>query len=127
MRRIRGKDTGPEMAVRRALHAAGLRYHLHRRDLPGHPDIVFPAQKACVFVHGCFWHGCRQCRSGRRSVATNRAYWTAKIERNKARDKANAQLLRKLGWAVFTIWECELKGAGKLEALVSAFRARSVL
>src|SRR5262245_57356954 len=115
MRRIRGKNTRPEIAVRRALHAAGLRFRLHRRELPGCPDIVLPSRRICVFVHGCFWHGCSRCRSGRRRVASNVPYWSAKIARNKARDAQSVARLRKLGWKVLTIWECEARQPTKLK------------
>ena len=85
MRRVRGKDTQPEMAVRSMVHRLGFRYALHRRDLPGNPDLVFPARDRVIFVHGCFWHG-HSCRAGRNRPSSNSAYWTAKLDRNRARD-----------------------------------------
>lgn len=110
MARIRQKGTAPELIVRRFLHAAGLRYALHRRDLPGRPDLVFPKHRTVVFVHGCYWHG-HSCRAGR-APSSNLEYWAPKLAANKDRDdKKSAQLLS-LGWRVLTVWECQLKGAG---------------
>lgn len=106
MRKVRREDTAPEMAVRRAIHAAGLRYSLHRSDLPGKPDIVLAGRKAVVFVHGCFWHG-HSCRAGRRP-STNSDYWSAKIDRNVERDARCIEELKRLGWRVWVIWSCDL-------------------
>src|ERR1700674_4838408 len=86
MARIRSKDTAPELAVRRYLHAKGLRYRLHHAGLPGKPDLVFPARRVCVFIHGCFWHGCPHCIDGTRQVKSNSAYWSAKVAGHRARD-----------------------------------------
>lgn len=108
MRAVRGKDTGPELKVRRAAHALGYRFRLHRKDLPGSPDLVFPRLKTVVFVHGCFWHG-HDCARGARTPKTNTDYWRAKIARNVARDARTAAELAALGWKVETLWECELK------------------
>ena len=108
MRAVKGKDTKPEIALRKALFALGFRYRLNVKDLPGKPDLVFPKYKTVIFVHGCFWHGHR-CKRGKRVPKTNRAYWTEKIARNKARDKKNAAALKKLGWKVITVWECKLR------------------
>lgn len=108
MRAVRGKDTGPELKVRRAAHALGYRFRLHRKDLPGSPDLVFPRLKTAVFVHGCFWHG-HDCARGARMPKTNTDYWRAKISRNVARDARTSVELQALGWKVETIWECELK------------------
>ena len=106
MRQVRSINTKPELRVRRALHAAGFRFRLHRKDLPGHPDIVLPRFQTVVFVNGCqwHWHGCKRSRM----PATNRDYWTKKIERNVARDAENCRLLREQGWTVAIIWECQL-------------------
>src|SRR5688500_18711370 len=106
MARVRGKNTKPELAVRRAVHAAGFRFRLHRRDLPGTPDLVLPSLRTVVFVHGCFWHG-HGCRKSARP-ATNQAFWNAKLERNLARDRANMESLQRLGWRVLIVWECSL-------------------
>jgi DNA mismatch endonuclease (patch repair protein) len=119
MSRIRGKDTKPEMIVRRCLHAVGLRYRLHRRNLPGAPDIVFPSRKLAVFVHGCFWHGCPRCRDGRKQVKSNEAYWAPKLARNKARDARHAADLGGMGWTVRVIWECETRSNDALRCLAS--------
>lgn len=107
MSRIRGKDTTPELVVRRMAHALGFRFRLHRRDLPGKPDLVFPRLRAIVFVHGCFWHNHR-CQRGR-VPKSNQTYWTLKRQRNSQRDVRHVRALRKAGWRVLTIWECELK------------------
>jgi DNA mismatch endonuclease, patch repair protein len=104
MARIRSKDTQPELVVRRLLHARGYRYVLHDRRLPGTPDLVFPARCKVIFVHGCFWHGHR-CGRGFRPIA-NAAYWAAKIDANKARDRRQRRALRRLGWEVLEVFEC---------------------
>jgi DNA mismatch endonuclease (patch repair protein) len=106
MRRVKGRNTGPERAVRQVLTRLGARYRLHRADLPGRPDIILPGRRLAVLIHGCFWHGHR-CARGSRSPKTNAEYWTTKIARNRARDRQNAALLRKKGWKVLTIWECD--------------------
>lgn len=116
MAAVRASNTKPEMRVRRALHALGYRYRLHRRDLPGTPDLTFPARKAVVFVHGCFWHG-HDCPRGARHPKTNAAYWRAKIARNRERDRRAAEALAAEGWRVFTLWECALKSPDWLDAL----------
>jgi DNA mismatch endonuclease (patch repair protein) len=121
MRRVKGRDTTPERTVRRLLTALGARYRLHRKDLPGNPDIVMPGRKLAVFVHGCFWHG-HDCARGARVPRQNRDYWTAKVARNVARDQRTREALTGAGWRVETIWECELKD----EAAVSA-RLKAVL
>jgi DNA mismatch endonuclease (patch repair protein) len=117
MSRIRDKDTVPELTVRSYLHRIGLRYRLHAIDLPGKPDLVFRSAKLCVFVHGCFWHGCKNCVDGRRRVRSNSSYWHAKVSRNRARDKQQSRALRKRGWTVFTIWECQTKSESCLSLL----------
>jgi DNA mismatch endonuclease (patch repair protein) len=123
MAAIRSKDTTPELAVRRYLHARGLRYRLHPRDLPGRPDLVFSALRTCIFVHGCFWHGCPHCIDGRRQVQSNTTYWIPKIATNRARDDRHRQTLQAAGWTVFTIWECQSRDPAALESLVDAVRA----
>jgi DNA mismatch endonuclease (patch repair protein) len=108
MSRIRGRDTAPELMIRRALHARGFRYRLNDRTLPGRPDLVFPKYKAVIFVHGCFWHG-HNCHLFR-WPATRRKFWEGKIIRNQERDCTAARALREKGWRVLIIWECALKG-----------------
>ena len=125
MRRVKGKDTAPELAVRRALTALGARYRLNRKDLPGSPDIVMPGRRLAIFVHGCFWHG-HHCPRGSRVPKTNRKYWTAKVARNVARDARTSALLSEQGWRVEMIWECELKDQTALTARLSALLARPI-
>lgn len=108
MRAVKSDNTKPEIALRKALFAIGYRYRLNVKTLPGKPDIVFAKYRTAIFVHGCFWHG-HQCKRGKRVPKTNRAYWTEKIARNKARDRKNVAALRKLGWRVVTVWECKIK------------------
>ena len=108
MAAIRNKDTGPEMLVRRFLHAAGFRYHLHVRKLPGCPDLVFPSLHTVIFIHGCFWHGHENCKYYR-LPKSNEEFWRNKISRNIERDaKARAELEKQF-WHVIVIWECDLK------------------
>jgi DNA mismatch endonuclease (patch repair protein) len=109
MRRIRSKDTAPELVVRRLLRKLGFSgYRIHRADLPGKPDIAFIAHKKAIQVHGCFWHG-HTCQEGSRKPKSNQSYWLPKIALNRTRDKANAAKLSLLGWSVLTVWECELQ------------------
>jgi DNA mismatch endonuclease (patch repair protein) len=108
MAAIRSKNTKPEIVVRKMLCEMGLRYRLHRTDLPGKPDIVMPRRKMAIFVHGCFFH-MHTCRYGRVAPATNAEFWQTKRSGNAARDKRNVRQLRKLGWEVITVWECETK------------------
>lgn len=105
MRAVRGKNTTPEMLIRRALHSLGYRYALHRENLPGKPDLVFVSRRKVVFVHGCFWH-MHNCRHGRIPPVTNRDYWSSKREKNKRRDKKHIRELRADGWQVLVVWEC---------------------
>lgn len=118
MRAVKSKDTAPELAVRRAAHALGLRFRLQRTDLPGKPDLVFPSRRIALFVHGCFWHG-HDCPRGARMPQTNRAYWESKIGRNVARDAAASAALKKLGWTPRTIWECETRDPAKLSRRIA--------
>ena len=108
MRQVKGRNTAPELKVRRLLHRLGARFRLHRKDLPGAPDIVLPSRRLAIFVHGCFWHG-HDCPRGARVPKQNRDYWLAKVARNRERDAANRTALQSLGWRVETLWECELK------------------
>ena len=118
MRAVKSRDTGPELKVRRAAHALGLRFRLKRDDLPGKPDLVFPGRRVALFVHGCFWHG-HDCPRGARVPQANRAYWLAKIGRNVARDKASLAALRKLGWKPAVVWECEAADPARLARLLA--------
>ena len=108
MAKIRGKNTRPERILRSALHRLGLRFRIHAAQLPGKPDIVFPRQRVAVFVHGCFWHQHKRCRDGRRPTS-NLSYWEPKFARIHARDRACRTHLRRLGWTVLTVWECEIE------------------
>ena len=111
MSRIRGKDTKPEMLIRRGLHALGFRFRLHRRDLPGRPDLVFPGRHAAIFVHGCFWHGhdCPMCKM----PTTRPEFWRAKIDGNRDRDTRTIDALTAAGWRVLVVWECAVRGPGR--------------
>lgn len=122
MARVKSKNTTPELKVRAALWRAGLRYRLHRADLPGKPDLTFVSRRVAVFVHGCFWHG-HECPRGARMPKDNADYWRRKIERNRARDQQAATALTALGWRVLTVWECEIKDPARLDALAAAIRS----
>lgn len=117
MRKVPGKDSSAEMKLRRLLTRMGLRYRLHRKDLPGSPDVAMPGRRLAVFVHGCFWHG-HDCKRGARLPVANADYWTAKIARNRARDAAAVEALERIGWRPLTIWECELKDESAVEERV---------
>ena len=119
MARVKGRDTMPELVVRRMLWRLGARYRLDQRDLPGRPDIVLAGRKLVIFVHGCFWHG-HDCARGARVPKANRDYWTSKIGRNRARDIETHTKLEALGWRVEAVWECELKDAAALERRLAA-------
>ena len=108
MSRIRSQDTRPEMALRRQLHALGLRYTLGNKRLPGKPDLVLPRHRAVVFVHGCFWHSHQGCNIAT-TPKSNTPFWTAKFDRNVARDVRVKAELEAQGWRVFTVWECEVQ------------------
>lgn len=113
MAKIRGKDTRPELEVRRRLHALGYRFRLHAAGLPGRPDLVFHARQKVLFVHGCFWHG-HNCTHGRRRPSTRSDFWRKKMGENQARDARRIKELRKLGWRSKEIWECEIKNGSWL-------------
>lgn len=119
MRAVPGKDSSAELKVRRLLTRMGLRYRLHRRDLPGSPDVAFPGRRLALFVHGCFWHG-HDCRRGARVPKTNADYWIAKVARNRARDATVQAALAELGWRAAVVWECDLKDEVLLEARLRA-------
>ena len=120
MRAVKGKNTSPELKLRRLLHHQRYRFRLHRRDLPGNPDIVFPSRKKVIFVQGCFWHG-HGCKRGARVPKSNTAYWLQKIEKNRARDLVSQTRLEELGWEALVIWECELKDETQALEKASAF------
>ena len=120
MRAVKSKNTAPEMKVRRLARAMGHRFRLHRKDLPGAPDLVFPKSRKSIFVHGCFWHG-HDCARGARLPKANADYWLAKILRNKNRDKDVQQRLKAMGWHVLVVWECELRDIMELKSSLSAF------
>ena len=120
MRAVKGRDTGPEMTVRRLAHGMGYRYRLHRKDLPGKPDLAFPGRRKVIFVHGCFWHQ-HACPRGARSPKSSRDYWIPKLERNKQRDTENQARLCEMGWDVLVIWECEMKDRDALGKRIAAF------
>lgn len=107
MASVRSKGTGPEMAIRQSLHRRGYRYRLHRKDLPGRPDLTFVAKRKVLFINGCFWHlhpGCPRAKLPK----SNRDFWVSKLERNRRRDADSIESLRKLGWDTMTVWQCEL-------------------
>jgi DNA mismatch endonuclease Vsr len=123
MQRVRRRDTAPEMGVRRLLHRLGYRYRLHRRDLPGSPDIVFPARRKVLFVHGCFWHrhpGCRLATFPK----TRREFWGEKFTQNVERDRRKVEELRSAGWAVCVVWQCELESEPMLVERLRSFLGR---
>ncbi len=124
MRAVKGNDTVPEMMVRRAVHAMGARFRLHRRDLPGAPDLVLARHRIVIFVHGCFWHG-HDCARGARAPQHNAAYWRDKIARNRARDTRNVGALEAAGWRVIVVWECDLRRAGWRDRLSHAIKDAS--
>jgi DNA mismatch endonuclease (patch repair protein) len=122
---IRGKDTGPELIVRRFLHSRGFRYRLHAKDLPGRPDVVLPKYRTAIFVHGCFWHRHQNCRFAY-SPKSRQEFWEAKLEGNARRDERNQERLAAIGWSVAVVWECQTDDAqlaGCLDELLSTRRA----
>jgi DNA mismatch endonuclease (patch repair protein) len=123
MRRVRREHTSPELAVRQALHAAGLRFRLHTKGLPGTPDLVLKGRSSVVFVNGCFWHG-HDCAHGRVAAKSNARFWQDKIAANRARDARQRRLLRALGWHVHVVWECQTGDTRRLQRLVGLLRSR---
>lgn len=119
MKSVGTKDTGPELTVRRLLHGLGYRFRLHRRDLPGRPDIVFPSRRKVVFVHGCFWHG-HECSKGQ-LPKSRPEYWRPKIEANQARDARVIALLGRAGWTSLTLWQCEIRNLDELKLVLTEF------
>lgn len=120
MARIRNKDTSPEVALRRIIYALGYRFRLHRRDLPGKPDIVFPARRKLILMHGCFWHQHPNCAEGR-IPGSRPEYWVQKLTGNQLRDEANRAILERQGWKILVVWECELKGPAAVAKTVRKF------
>lgn len=120
MSRVKGRDTRPEKLVRTMVHRLGFRFRLHRRDLPGKPDIVFPRLHKAILVHGCFWHGHTRCARSRRPTS-NKTFWNKKLDGNIARDKRDKAELRKKGWHVLVVWECEGRKPEKLSTKVERF------
>jgi DNA mismatch endonuclease (patch repair protein) len=125
MSRIRGRDTKPELLLRRGLHARGLRFRLHRKDLPGCPDLIFPRFRAVVFVHGCFWH--RHACPMFKVPETRREFWLKKISQNVKRDRKAVVALQHEGWRVLTVWECALRGKRRLHLEIVLKKAESFL
>jgi DNA mismatch endonuclease (patch repair protein) len=119
MAAIGQKNTKPEMVVRRLLHRLGYRFRIHRKDLPGKPDIVFPGRRKIVLIHGCYWHG-HGCRVGRLPKSRTE-YWLPKIQANQARDSKNIASLQEAGWSVLVLWECDIRAANGLESTLSTF------
>ena len=124
MRRVKGRDTSPELAVRRILREAGIGYRLGGGGLPGRPDVVMKGRRTALFVHGCFWHG-HDCPRGARQPKANAAYWIAKIGRNRARDVSARTALEADGWRVVTVWECEMKAPDFAARLVAEVRGQA--
>lgn len=119
MRRVRGADTSTELAVRRLIFSMGYRYRLHRRDLPGAPDLVFAGTRKVIFVHGCFWH-LHDCGNFR-LPKSRPEYWLPKLQRNAERDRSNENSLKGLGWEVLTVWECQLRDPASVSARIATF------
>jgi len=119
MQAVRTKNTGPEMVVRSAVHRMGFRFRLHRKDLPGTPDLVFPSKRKVIFVHGCYWHG-HDCSKGH-LPKSRLGYWGPKIARNRERDSANVTALKAAGWQALVVWQCETRQTGALRRRLSRF------
>jgi DNA mismatch endonuclease (patch repair protein) len=120
MRAVKSRDTAPELKVRALLRSFAPGYRLHRKDIPGNPDIAYVGRKQAIFVHGCFWHG-HDCARGARSPKANADYWREKIARNVARDAGHLARLAELGWRALIVWECEIRDAPALEKKLRAF------
>lgn len=120
MRAVKGADTTPELAVRRLAHSMGYRFRLHRKDLPGKPDLTFPRLRKVIFVNGCFWHG-HDCARGARVPVQNREYWTRKVARNLERDTSAQSALQCLGWKSLVVWECEINDRDRLRRALRRF------
>lgn len=122
MAHVKGRDTGPEKAVRSLLHRLGYRFRLHQKDLPGNPDIVLPRHHKVIFVHGCFWHGHPGCRRAGRPV-TNTAFWNKKLDKNVERDARVQAELQLRGWKVLVVWQCQIRDRDRLAAMLKHFLA----
>lgn len=120
MRAVRSRDTKPELIVRKLAHSIRPGYRLHRRDIPGNPDIAYVGRKQVIFVHGCFWHG-HDCARGARVPKENRDYWLNKVARNRERDAKNIDRLETDGWRLLIVWECDLKDQDQIARLLTAF------
>ena len=120
MAQIRSQNTSPELILRKLIHALGYRFRLHRNDLPGKPDLVFPSRKKVIFVHGCFWHQHTECREGR-VPGSRREYWGPKLRRNRERDALAQSSLKLQGWRYLVVWECELKDVATVVKRVKRF------
>ena len=120
MSRIRSKDTVPELLIRRLVHGMGYRYRLHSPNLPGKPDLVFPSRRKGIFVHGCFWHA-HACKYGRRTPKSNVDFWAEKLFKNKERDKRTRAALRRQGWKMLVVWQCQCKDVEKVRKRIVAF------
>ena len=126
MSKVHGRDTKPEMVVRRLTHSMGYRYRLHRKDLPGKPDLVFPSRRKAILVHGCFWHG-HDCKSGQTRPQSNREFWDKKLDQNKLRDAKNQADLLAMGWSVCVIWGCQTKDVERLRKCIREFLEETVV
>ena len=120
MSRDKGRDTKPEILVRSLVHLMGFRFRIHRRDLPGNPDIVLPRYGKVIFVHGCFWHGHKRCPRSKRP-STNKGFWNKKLDENIERDKRFRRKLRRMGWKVLVVWQCEIRKPEKLLGKLERF------
>jgi len=120
MARVRSRDTSPEIRVRQLIHSMGYRFRIHRKDLPGQPDLVFLRLQKVIFVHGCFWHG-HKCLAGLNRPKSNVSYWGPKLDRNKIRDREHSVRLKKMGWGVLVIWECRLRNLKLLAGRIKIF------
>lgn len=125
MSQIKSKDTKPEITIRRLLHKLGYRYRLHRADLPGKPDMIFPKIKKVIFVHGCYWH-MHRCRYGRVVPKTNAKFWQNKRNSNVERDRKNIKKLRKLGWDILVVWQCQIRSINKLQNKLIYFLSQEI-
>ncbi len=125
MAHIRKTNSKPELIVRRLAHQLGYRFRLHRGDLPGTPDLVFPSRRKVIFVHGCFWHR-HTCVAGRKEPSSRRDYWIPKLLRNASRDRETLKAIQSIGWEALVIWECEVKDEHRLKQIITAFLGPSL-